>query len=168
MIDSEGYRANVGIIVSNHSGKLFWCKRVGQDAWQFPQGGIRDHETPREAMFRELQEETGLMAQHVEVIGATKGWLRYQLPKHLIRHHIRPCCVGQKQVWYLLRLTGGEECVDLRSSHNPEFDRWRWVDYWRPAREVIFFKRRVYELALKELAPLLFESRPPARPGRLR
>jgi putative (di)nucleoside polyphosphate hydrolase len=156
VIDSEGYRANVGIILSNERGSVLWCKRIGQEAWQFPQGGIQNSETPEQAMFRELWEETGLKPEHVQVIGSTRDWLRYQLPRHLIRRHTLPRCIGQKQVWFMLRLVGGEECVQLNCAVKPEFDRWRWVDYWYPLHGAVFFKRQVYQRALYELAPLLF------------
>jgi len=155
VIDSDGYRPNVGIILSNRDGRLFWARRIGQDAWQFPQGGIRCDESPEQAMFRELTEETGLLAEDVEVIGCTGGWLRYRLPKKLIRHGRKPVCIGQKQVWYLLRLVGDEGRVRLDVSEKPEFDRWRWVSYWYPLQEVVAFKRTVYRRALQELAPLL-------------
>ncbi len=164
MIDSDGYRPNVGIILSNRDGKLFWARRIGQDAWQFPQGGIRACETPEEAMFRELTEETGLQAGHVELLGATRGWLRYRLPKHMVRRRRRPVCVGQKQVWFLLRLTGGEHCVRLDGTGKPEFDRWRWVSYWHPLYEVVSFKRTVYQRALRELEPLHQAARERERP----
>lgn len=169
MIDCEGYRANVGIILSDFQGRVFWCKRVGQNAWQFPQGGIQPNESPEQALFRELREETGLSPDHVEVIGCTKKWLRYKLPRYLIRRNCTPCCIGQKQMWFMLRLVGGEHCVDLAWSRKPEFDGWRWVEYWQPMQEVVFFKRRVYELALHELAPLLFNGKKfpvPPRPRR--
>lgn len=162
MIDSDGYRPNVGIILYNQEGQLFWAKRLNQDAWQFPQGGIRARESEDDAMYRELREETGLLPEHVECVGCTRGWLRYRLPKHLIRRRSTPLCVGQKQRWFLLRLVGGEDCVRLDASERPEFDSWRWVDYWRPAREVVFFKRHVYRRALQEFAPLL--SVPGPRP----
>lgn len=158
MIDSDGYRANVGIILTNLEGAVLWCKRVGQDAWQFPQGGILSNETPEQAMFRELREETGLLPQHVEVIGCTRDWLRYQLPRHLVRRHQLPRCIGQKQVWFMLRLIGDEGCLRLDCSVKPEFDRWCWVDYWYPLHRVVFFKRQVYQRALDELAPLLFPA----------
>jgi putative (di)nucleoside polyphosphate hydrolase len=162
VIDSQGYRANVGIILCNRGARLLWCKRIGQNAWQFPQGGMQQHESPQQALFRELREETGLWPEHVQVMGQTEGWLRYRLPRYLIRRHSVPCCIGQKQKWFMLRLVGDEECVNLRCCNNPEFDVWRWVDYWRPMREVVFFKRRVYLLALHEFAPLIFEeSLPP-------
>lgn len=155
VIDSDGYRLNVGIILSNRDGRLFWARRVGQDAWQFPQGGIHQDESPVQAMYRELTEETGLRPDDVEVMGCTGGWLRYRLPKRLIRHGREPLCIGQKQVWYLLRLVGGEHRVKLDCTDKPEFDRWRWVSYWHPLREVVAFKRPVYRRALQELAPLL-------------
>ena len=156
MIDSEGYRANVGIILCNSQGRLFWAKRIHQRSWQFPQGGIRRDESPEQAMFRELAEEIGLQPGHVEVIGCTKGWLRYRLPKRLIRQHSKPTCIGQKQVWFLLRMMGTENDVRLDLSARPEFDHWRWVDYWYPLKAVVPFKRQVYLRALQELAPLLF------------
>lgn len=163
MIDSDGFRANVGIILCNDEGRVFWGRRIGQNAWQFPQGGIEGHETAEEALYRELYEEVGLAPEHVQVVGATAGWLRYHLPRHLVRRHQRPVCIGQKQQWFLLRLTGGEGAVRLDASGTPEFDDWRWVDYWRPARDVVFFKRHVYRRALRELAPLLFPDGAPAR-----
>ncbi|ACL73493.1 RNA pyrophosphohydrolase [Thioalkalivibrio sulfidiphilus] len=165
MIDCDGYRPNVGIILSNQERRLFWAKRIGQQAWQFPQGGIRRDESPLDAMYRELAEETGLGPEHVEVIGKTRDWLRYRLPKHLIRRHSNPVCIGQKQIWFMLRLVGDETCVRLDSVQPAEFDSWRWVDYWRPMREVVFFKRHVYRRALRELAPLLF---PEGMPGQQR
>lgn len=156
MIDSHGYRANVGIILSNQEGRLLWARRIGQDAWQFPQGGIRANETPEEAVFRELKEEVGLSPEHVRMVGSTRGWLRYRLPKRLIRQDRRPVCIGQKQRWFMLRLVGEERFVRLDLSDAPEFEEWRWVSYWDPLKEIVFFKRRVYELALRELEPLLF------------
>ncbi len=166
VIDSEGYRPNVGIILCNEEGRLFWAKRIGQRSWQFPQGGIQRDESPEQAMFRELAEEVGLRPEHVQVIGCTKGWLRYRLPKRLIRHGGKPTCIGQKQIWFLLRMLGGEETVRLDLSERPEFDYWQWVDYWYPLRAVVPFKRHVYWRALHELAPLLFFGRPPRRAPR--
>lgn len=158
MIDSEGYRLNVGIILCNQQGRLFWGRRIGQRSWQFPQGGIQRDESPEQAMFRELAEEVGLRPEHVRVIGCTKGWLRYRLPKHLIRQTSKHTCIGQKQVWFLLRMLGEENAVRLDSSEHPEFDHWEWVDYWYPLQAVVSFKRHVYWQALRELAPLALEG----------
>lgn len=107
-------------------------------------------------MFRELAEELGLQPEHVQILGRTQGWLHYRLPKRLIRHGNKPTCIGQKQVWYLLRLLGRESDVRLDLSGQPEFDHWRWVHYWYPLKAVVPFKRRVYFYALRELAPVLF------------
>ena len=164
MIDPDGFRPNVGIILSNCESRLLWARRVGQDAWQFPQGGMRTDETPIEAMYRELAEEVGLGPEHVELMGATRGWLRYRLPRKYIRRSSRPLCIGQKQVWFMLRLLCDDTEVSLDSSTKPEFDHWRWVDYWYPLAEVVPFKRKVYKKALHELAPLLFPEGPPAYP----
>ncbi len=164
MIDHDGYRPNVGIILTDRSGRLFWARRIGQDAWQFPQGGIRAGESPEQALFRELREETGLRRDHVEVAGCTRGWLRYHLPRRYIHRNRTPVCIGQKQVWYLLRFVGSECDVHLDRNGRPEFDGWRWVDYWYPIRQVVPFKRQVYERALRELAPLLFSEGAPRPP----
>lgn len=156
MIDSDGFRLNVGIILCNGQRKLFWGRRVGQDAWQFPQGGIDDNESPEDALFRELKEEVGLGPHQVEILGCTKGWLRYRLPKRYVRRNCQPLCIGQKQRWYLLRLLCDENDFCFDQCDKPEFDHWRWVHYWRPIRDVVYFKRNVYSRALRELAPLLF------------
>ena len=154
-IDADGYRANVAIAICNHDGRLFWGKRCGMDAWQFPQGGIRPDEPVEEAMYRELYEETGLLPRHVEVLGSTRSWLRYRLPRRYIRRNASPRCIGQKQIWYLLRLVGRESDFNLASCKNPEFDGWRWIDFWQPIDEVVSFKRIVYQRALTELEALL-------------
>ncbi len=155
MIDKQGFRSNVGIILLNQSGQVFWAKRVGQDAWQFPQGGMKDDETPEQTLYRELWEEIGLQPDNVEVLGCTKSWLRYRLPRRFIRFHQKPVCYGQKQRWYLLRLACDQDKIDLTRGDIPEFDAWCWVDYWYPVKRIITFKRKVYTKALKELHLLL-------------
>ncbi len=155
MIDSEGYRPNVGIILVNAEGRVFWARRLGHDSWQFPQGGIHCEESPLEAMFRELREETGLLPEHVRLLGCTRDWLRYRLPGNLVRKRAFPVCIGQKQKWFLLRMMVEDQAVHLNATQHPEFDDWRWVDFWQPLREVVSFKRDVYRRALHELAPLM-------------
>ena len=154
MIDPDGFRPNVGIILMHEDGRVFWARRVHRDGWQFPQGGMNTDETPLEAMYRELREETGLLPEHVDVLGATPGWLRYRLPPRAIRRRDRLVCIGQKQVWFLLRLLGHERDLRLDLTTTPEFDDWRWVDYWYPLAHVVPFKRNVYTRALHYLAPL--------------
>ena len=153
MIDEQGYRPNVGIIICNTHGQVLWAKRIGQNAWQFPQGGIKEGETPEQALFRELKEEVGLEEQQVKILGCTKGWLRYRLPKRMVRQGNRPVCIGQKQKWFLLQLQTDDSAINVRATRHPEFDGWNWVSYWFPLGGVVAFKRDVYRRAMTELAP---------------
>ena len=158
MIDAQGFRPNVGIVIANDRGRLLWARRVGgRDARQFPQGGISEGESAEEALYRELHEEVGLEADAVDIVATTRGWLRYRLPKRYLRRGEAPLCIGQKQKWYLLRLRAPDAAVDLGCNDKPEFDRWRWVSYWYPLNQVIYFKREVYRRALRELAPPLMD-----------
>jgi putative (di)nucleoside polyphosphate hydrolase len=161
MLDKEGYRPNVGIILANGRNEVFWGKRVNQHAWQFPQGGIQHGETPLQAMYRELQEEIGLARAHVRMLGRTREWLRYEVPEKWMRRAKEGSCAyrGQKQIWFLLRMVGRDCDVKLRASGHPEFDAWRWHDYWVPVESVIEFKREVYRQALLELRRFLLADR---------
>ena len=159
LVDKAGYRLNVGIILANDSGRVFWGKRQGHDAWQFPQGGLTAGETTIEALFRELYEEIGLEREDVTILGVTKKWLKYRLPKQYLRHGSQPLVIGQKQKWFLLKLKSNEQKIRLDLSDSPEFDSWRWVDFQLPAEEVIFFKKQVYTQALQELEPFLTHKR---------
>lgn len=167
-IDRDGFRANVGIVLSNADGHLLLAGRAGQRGWQFPQGGIEPEEDPMDAMYRELREEIGLAPTDVQILSATEPWLRYRLPQRYMRRHSQPACVGQKQIWYLLRLLSCDDAVQLDRCEAPEFDRWRWVDYWQPVHEVIYFKKRVYLRALKHFAPVLFPDGLLSPPPRIR
>ena len=153
VIDADGFRPNVGIIIVNDLGQLLWARRVGQNAWQFPQGGIKSDETPQQALFRELHEEIGLTAEDVEILACTRVWLRYRLPRRMVRTHSRPVCIGQKQKWFLLRIRCQESRICVDGTPKPEFDGWRWVSYWYPLGQVVPFKREVYRRALRELLP---------------
>ena len=163
MIDADGYRHNVGIILCNDEGRLFWARRAGMDSWQFPQGGINPHEEPAAAMYRELFEETGLTNEHVRIIGRTRSWLHYDLPKRYIRKRSAPLCIGQKQIWYILHMLSDGEDVRFDCTDRPEFDDWRWVDFWFPLKEVVFFKKDVYRRALNELGPYLLPDSVPIK-----
>src|SRR4051812_40648997 len=155
MIDRDGYRPNVGIILCNQKNEVFWGKRVREHSWQFPQGGIKPGETPETAMYRELQEEVGLHPEHVRILGRTREWLRYDVPDQWLKRDWRSNYRGQKQIWFLLRLTGRDCDVSLRACDKPEFDAWRWSEYWVPIDSVIDFKRDVYQRALNELSRYL-------------
>jgi putative (di)nucleoside polyphosphate hydrolase len=157
MLDKEGYRPNVGIILLNQRNEVFWGKRIGQHSWQFPQGGIQHGENPKAAMLRELQEEVGLLPEHVQIIGRTKDWIRYDVPDEFLRRNAparghRVAYRGQKQIWFLLRMAGRDSDICLLATDHPEFDAWRWNPYWISLEDVIDFKRDVYTLALSELA----------------
>ncbi|HEY3392336.1 MAG TPA: RNA pyrophosphohydrolase [Lacipirellulaceae bacterium] len=163
-IDAEGFRANVGIVLIRDDRQVFLGGRTGGRGWQFPQGGVQRDESPEAALFRELKEEIGLEPADVEIVAATRNWLRYRLPRQYVRRHSNPLCIGQKQRWFLLRFRGDESRLHFDSTAEPEFERWRWVDYWTPVREVIYFKRAVYARALDELARHAFPNDPPALP----
>lgn len=157
MIDTDGYRQNVAIIICNKNGQVLWAKRFGQHSWQFPQGGIKEGETPVQAMYRELYEEVGLKPEHVKILATSRSWLRYKLPKRLVRWESpEPVCIGQKQRWFLLQLISADQNIEFNSSGHPEFDDWRWVTYWYPVRQVVSFKREVYRRALKEFSAIAF------------
>ena len=160
VVDADGYRPNVGIVLANDLGQVLWARRVGgRDAWQFPQGGIQERETPEEALYRELHEEVGLRPECVRIVACTSGWLKYRLPRRLLRFNSDPGFKGQKQKWFLLHMLGCDDDVCMTSSEKPEFDHWQWVSYWYPVGQVVDFKREVYRLALKELAPRLVLQR---------
>jgi len=156
VIDREGFRANVGIVLMSEEGKVFIGRRAGGRGWQFPQGGMSRGESGEASLYRELSEEIGLGCDDVQVLARTRHWLRYRLPERYVRQNVTPMCLGQKQHWYLLRLRRPEVCFRFDLTSQPEFDRWRWVDYWQPIREVIYFKRAVYSRALHELGKVAF------------
>ncbi len=169
VIDSEGFRPNVGIVICNQEDQVLWGRRVnGKDSWQFPQGGVHRDETPEQAMYRELEEEVGLLPDAVTVLGRTSGWLRYRLPKKYVRKTEAPVCIGQKQIWFLLRLVAPESDIRLDAHEDPEFDHWRWVSFWYPVTAVVDFKQDVYRMALTQLASRLSPPQNAARKRRRR
>jgi putative (di)nucleoside polyphosphate hydrolase len=163
MLDREGFRPNVGIILLNQKNQVFWGKRIRTHSWQFPQGGIDRGETPEQAMIRELHEEVGLKPEHVRIVARTRDWLRYEVPDRFIRRDARGFYKGQKQIWFLLQMVAPDHHLNLRATDHPEFDAWRWNDYWVPLDAVVDFKRGVYQMALTELSRYL-----PRQDGRQR
>lgn len=145
---SKYYRANVGIVLCNANGKVLVAHRVKQGGWQFPQGGIDRNETPVEAAYRELNEELGLESRHVRLIKVTDSWFWYDIPQEFRKNNkLR----GQKQKWVLFQFIGSESDFCLDCTPHPEFDDWKWEEYWNPAGQVIEFKREVYLEMLAEL-----------------
>lgn len=163
-IDSQGFRANVGIVLIRSDQRVFVGGRPNGKGWQFPQGGIAAGEVPEQALFRELKEEVGLEPHEVDVLASTKGWLHYRLPKQYQRRNDNVVCIGQKQRWFLLKYEGSDERFRFDLTGQPEFDRFEWVEYWSPVRDVVFFKRGVYARALDELAQRAFEDNAPPLP----
>lgn len=164
-IDENGFRANVGIILMDEANQVLIAGRRGRSGWQFPQGGVQQTESAEQAMYRELREEVGLRPDDVEVAGVTREWLPYRLPKKYLRKS-EPKCIGQKQRWFLLSLLSDPRKLRFDATDEPEFDRCRWVEYWTPVEEVIYFKRKVYIRALTELARIAFDgSSAPPKPS---
>ncbi len=149
IIDHNGYRRGVGIVVCDRQGRVLLARRSDHRGWQFPQGGVLTDELPRDAMYRELEEELGLERSHVRVMARMGRWVSYKLPARYRRSR-SPRYIGQKQLWWLLRLLASDASVRPDLCEQPEFDDWRWVDYWLPAKEVVFFKRAVYKEVLSE------------------
>ena len=154
-IDSQGYRANVGMILMDSDGQVLVGGRAGRRGWQFPQGGVNQDESILDAVYREMDEELGLKPTHVELIAYTKDWLKYEIPRRYIRVSSRSTFKGQKQKWFMFKFIGDESDFCLDCSGHPEFDKWKWVSYWTPADRVISFKRDVYRRALSELEPYI-------------
>ena len=154
MLDKDGYRLNVGIILLSPNNQVFWGKRKGESSWQFPQGGLYENEEMEQGMLRELNEELGLLPKHIQIIAHTDKWLYYDVPSTYNRSHNR-IYRGQKQIWYLLRLIGQEYNINVKYHKEQEFDAWRWINYWEPIDLVIPFKHDVYEHALQELSKFL-------------
>ena len=153
MVDDDGFRFNVGIVLINTQGQVLIGRRArSATAWQFPQGGIDQGETAEQAMYRELHEELGLDSEDVCILDATSEWLYYYLPDRYQRRGQQPLCVGQKQKWFLLKLLSEDSQIKLDASDPPEFDQWQWVEFWFPLEAVIDFKREVYRQVLKQFA----------------
>ena len=167
MLDKDGFRPNVAIVITNHKNQVFCGKRIREHSWQFPQGGINPGESPEEAMYRELHEEVGLRSEHVVILGRTRDWLRYEVPSTWVKREWRGNYRGQKQIWYLLRLVGRDSDLNLRADSKPEFDAWRWNDFWVDLDGVIEFKRDVYKRALNELERYLYHGKALTRRDRL-
>jgi len=147
------YRPCAGIMLTNANGQIFAGERIDTPgAWQMPQGGIDEGETPEVAALRELTEEIGVPAEAVEVIARTKDAIPYDLPPHLLGKVWGGRYRGQAQYWFLMRLTAGDDAIDIATEH-PEFSRWKWTSPQTLLDEIVPFKRDVYERVVRELLP---------------
>jgi putative (di)nucleoside polyphosphate hydrolase len=151
MIDEDGYRPNVASVIINEDNKILWAKRVNEDNWQFPQGGIQKGETPEQAMYREVYEEVGLKKNSFEILGRSADWLKYDVPEKFVKTYWQGRYKGQKQIWFLLKFIGSDDLINLNLHDSPEFDDWKWENFWHPLQDVVDFKKEVYSAALNEL-----------------
>ncbi len=148
------YRRNVGIMLINAAGQVFVGQRKDYqgDAWQMPQGGIDAGEDPRNAALRELEEETGISPDLIEIEAETDGWHAYDLPHELVAKLWKGRYRGQEQKWFLMRFHGRDSDVNIETEH-PEFEAWKWIDKDALIGAIVPFKRAVYESVLAELGP---------------
>ena len=149
LVDKDGFRANVAMVISNGRGQILLAKRVGQKAWQFPQGGIDQGESAQQALFRELYEEVGLKSEDVKIVQQCKRWLRYHIPEKMQRKHVTPRCIGQKQRWFLMQFIGDDSMVNIQTEI-PEFSRWCWLKSEDLLDKIVPFKRNTYETVIRE------------------
>ena len=145
------YRSNVGIMMVNEKGYVFVGQRLdnNQNAWQMPQGGIDAGEDPETAAYRELLEETGVKKQDVRFVASSSQWLSYDLPEDLIPILWNGKFRGQKQKWFLFKFLGEDRDINIATEH-PEFSKWKWISKENLLKEIVPFKKSVYENVLKE------------------
>ena len=145
------YRPCVGIMVCNRFGGIFAGQRLDSsyDAWQMPQGGIELGEDPRDAALRELEEETGIPAEAVEIVAETRDWIPYDLPYHLVPRLWKGRYRGQKQRWFLMRFSGDDSMINI-DTEVPEFGRWCWLRPEELLDRIVPFKRKTYAQVIRE------------------
>ena len=151
------YRSNVGIMMVNEKGYVFVGQRLdnNQNAWQMPQGGIDAGEDPETAAYRELLEETGVKKQDVRLVASSSQWLSYDLPEDLIPILWNGKFRGQKQKWFLFKFLGEDGDINIATEH-PEFSKWKWVSKENLLKEIVPFKKSVYENVLKEFKNIYY------------
>ena len=150
-------RLGVGVIVLNNENKVFVAKRRDNaiNKWQMPQGGVDEGEDYLSAMKRELFEETSI--KNIQVLKEIDGFFEYELPKNLVGIIWKGKFRGQKQKWFIVRFTGNETEINLRT-RNPEFIEWKWICPDQLPEEIVDFKKNLYLKLLKKLKALLIKS----------
>ena len=151
-LDASLYRPCVGVMLVNAEGKAFVGKRIDNkegDFWQMPQGGVDPGEDPDKAVLRELREETGAEARHVEIVARLPEEQFYELPDDLQGKLWGGKYLGQRQTWYLARFLGADEDIDLNVHHDPEFSEFKWVEPGLLPELIVPFKRGVYAAVIE-------------------
>ena len=156
MIENDlAYRPCVGIVLIK-KGKIFAGQRLDykSSAWQMPQGGIEDNESPKDAAFTELKEETGIKKKHIKIILESKNWLRYDLPEELISKLWNGKFVGQKQKWFAMEFFGSDTDININTKF-PEFSQWKWMTADQLINSIVPFKKNVYKKILTKFSAKL-------------
>ena len=155
-IEALPYRPNVGLMILNPAGRVFAGQRLDnpEPAWQMPQGGIDEGETPLEAAYRELVEETGIPQAAVDLVAEAPEWITYDLPADLVPRIWKGRYRGQKQRWFLMRFTGDEGLIGIATEH-PEFREWAWIEPRHLVDLIVPFKRETYAAVLSAFRPHL-------------
>jgi len=150
----QKYRPGVGVVLINKRGDVFIARRndVRGNAWQMPQGGIDQGETPDRAAFRELKEEIG--TDNAKLVAQSKQWLYYDVPASIAKKAWSGRWKGQRQKWFLMLFTGSDSEIDVATNH-PEFDSWRWTSVDELESLAVSFKKKLYASLLEEFAPLI-------------
>ena len=140
------YRPGAGVMLLNREGKVFVAQRLDStlEAWQMPQGGLDEGEEPLEGALRELEEETGIRRDLVEIVARAREELTYDLPEDLIGKVWKQPWRGQRQTWFLARFLGTDGDVDIATA-NPEFRAWKWADPAELPAMIVPFKKKLYE-----------------------